>query len=256
MPESTRSPGRREAALDLAVSINSPCTRRRPPRPCRSRLGQPQHGLHSPFSTSSQSDRRASGPAALPSAWSLGSSASAVSTISHAPPGGNFVAGGAASPFSSGMGGLPAPTTARGTGWPPGTAPIGVGGVPLASVGWNEALTHDVEIDPELPPELPEGGDDGLAVARIGMGAALALVRGSSSTSSLSEDESHASSHSFCRMLLVDRLPRAEFGRAPSGGRTEVPERPDDVRNKEEGTAIYACAEWGRAGGAVGWFIV
>jgi hypothetical protein len=53
-------------------------------------------------------------------------------------------------------------------------------------------------------------------------------------------------------MEVEDRLPRVELRRE---GRMEVPERFDAVRKRVAGTAMYACAEWGRAGGAVGWFI-
>lgn len=131
-----------------------------------------------------------------------------------------------------------------------------ISGVPFAGVGWNDALTQEVDIEPDAPDaELAAGGGELLvsATRRIGIGADVAL-RGSSS-SSLSEDESQASSHSDSRRrkLMLEREPRAlELRTTPGREAMDVPDLPEDVRNKVDGSAMYGLAECGRAGGAVG----
>jgi hypothetical protein len=132
------------------------------------------------------------------------------------------------------------------------------GGVPWAGVGWNDAETHDVEMDPR-----PGAGGLGSAprdVMGMGMDRAAAEVSVTGVSSSLSELLSHASSQSSrdCRPevgpLALAPIPGVagpgplmSFAEALAGRRGL-----EEVRNRAFGSTRCGCALCGRAGGAVG----
>lgn len=130
----------------------------------------------------------------------------------------------------------------------PALAPLATpGGVSRAGVGWYDAETQDVEIEPD-----PTTGGLALVSARVavvlmGMGCAAAEDTGDDSSSSLSELLSHASSQSASRDSRPEPVPLALPSAALAGRRGL-----DEVRKRAVGSARWGCALWGRAGGAAG----